>query len=154
MLVKTPVDPLTATFGANGSSPSPRDGEIDVSLGALRGIPAMAQLWDGVSFDAQIRPVDRGISGNPGLEAPAARDRRASHGASAERKQDPAEIVCTHGALHGLSVALATLPPGTPVLYPQPAFGYPFAIDRAGVRRLPLDWPIGATVRLPAAGED
>ena len=105
----------------------------------------MAQLWDGPSFDAQIL---QSIEAYPGTQGSKPLLRAIADLSWCERgmQTDPAEIVCTHGALHGLSVALATLPPGTPVLYPQPAFGYPFAIDRAGVRPVPLDWPVGATV--------
>lgn len=142
MFERTPADPITATFGIYGprrGSPRPA---LDVSLGALRGIPLLSALWDGFQLDAASLSDYPGTQGPPELLAAVAelsrRERRCN--------LDHADVVLTHGALHGLSVALSTLPAGSPVLFPQPAFGYPSAIAAARCSPVPISWRPGSSV--------
>src|SRR4051794_31736395 len=136
------TDPITATFGAHGRGEGPSHATLDVSLGALRGIPELLRLWDGFELDAGCLCDYPGTQGPRELLAGAAelswRERRC--------ELDPAGVILTHGALHGLAAALSMLPPGSPVLFPQPAFGYPFVIAAARCTPVPISWPPGSSI--------
>lgn len=150
------IDPITATFGAHdpgdtGDGPldtahhledADHHPAIDVSLGALRGVPELDRLWDGFRLNPGCLSAYPGTQGPRSLlEAIAELSRRERGGAL-----DPSDVILTHGALHGLCASLATLPADTPVLFPQPAFGYPLAIAAARCAPVPVSWPAGAPV--------
>ena len=142
MLELCAIDPITATFSAHGAPAGVAEPILDVSLGALRGVSELARVWDGFRLDLGCLGDYPGTQGPPQLLAAIVELSRRER----QCGLDPTDVILTHGALHGLGAALATLPAGTPVLFPQPAFGYPFAIAAARCTPVSLSWPVGAPV--------
>jgi aspartate/methionine/tyrosine aminotransferase len=134
------LDPITATFGAFAA---PEPAGLDVSLGALRGVPALDDLWRECSLGPELAAAVRDY---PGTQGPESLLQLLSELGRRERGTwiEPDHLIATHGALHGLQVALAALPAGAPVLFPQPAFGYPSVIEAAGATPAPVAWPLGS----------
>jgi aspartate/methionine/tyrosine aminotransferase len=137
---ETVLDPLSQLFGAT-EKPTPV--AFDLSLGTLRGVPALDNLWNGL----ELSTVTLGLSEYPMTQGPA--DLRTEFARVFEAETlsaaDSDCFVATHGALDALGHVLAA--DGIRrVIYPMPGFDVGVAARRSSVPTHPVPWDIGGTI--------
>jgi aspartate/methionine/tyrosine aminotransferase len=138
----TELDPITKLFGSSDSASA--DGRLDIATGALRDIPDLVRLWDALTIDEVLASIGR----YPGTQGPALCLDALTDlwRVELDHEVDPHCFVLTHGALDALGHAVGVLPEDGVVLFPEPGFGFHFAIERMGRRALPISWIPGDSV--------
>ncbi|MCL4414755.1 MAG: pyridoxal phosphate-dependent aminotransferase [Actinobacteria bacterium] len=134
------LDPISRLFGAVSK---PDRGGLDLSIGALRDVPALAHLWDGLD----LRIVTEGLAEYPTTQGP--EDLRYGFARLFENElagsADPGSFVATHGALDALGHVLRAISPDR-VLYPAPGFDVSTAAHRMSIVAQSVPWAVNATV--------
>jgi aspartate/methionine/tyrosine aminotransferase len=130
-----PVDPISALFGLLEPM---EPGELDLSVGALRGFAALDHLWS----STPKLDLRRLLGSYPGTQGTAHLVSALQVLRSAERGEqlNSAGIVATHGALDGLCHALAPLPASSLVFFASPGWLFQIPITRAGHVPRAIPW--------------